>query len=84
MTELSLRVNGIEAAFGIEFGLSSPGADEGRAGDPYRQANVSYSLVQRSEGQVIGDLLDENRLRGSRIAVRWRRLACGEASGRLL
>ena len=52
-TELLLRVNGIQAAFGIEFGLDSPRADEGRAGDPYRQANVSYSLVQRQDGQVV-------------------------------
>ena len=28
---------GAEAAFGIEFGLSSPRADEGRAGGPYRR-----------------------------------------------
>ncbi len=53
MTELLLRVNGIQAAFGIEFGLDSPRANEGRAGDPYRQANVSYSLVQRQDGQVV-------------------------------
>ena len=36
MTELLLRVNGIQSAFGIEFGLDSPRANEGRAGDPYR------------------------------------------------
>jgi len=52
-TELLLRVNGIQPAFGIEFGLESPRADEGRAGDPYRQANVSYSLVQRKDGQAL-------------------------------
>jgi ribonuclease BN (tRNA processing enzyme) len=52
-TELLLRVNGVQAAFGIEFGLSSPRADEGRQGDPYRQANVSYSLVERRGDQVI-------------------------------
>jgi phosphoribosyl 1,2-cyclic phosphodiesterase len=52
-TELLLRMNGIQAAFGIEFGLESPRADEGRATDPYRQANVSYSLVQRENGQVV-------------------------------
>jgi len=51
--ELLLRVNGIQAAFGIEFGLESPRADEGRAADPYRQANVSYSLVQRENGRVV-------------------------------
>ncbi len=32
MTDLLLRVNGIQAAFGVEFGLTSPRADEGRAG----------------------------------------------------
>jgi phosphoribosyl 1,2-cyclic phosphodiesterase len=52
-TELLLRVNGIQAAFGIEFGLSSPRTDEGREGNPYRQANVSYSLVQRRGGEVV-------------------------------
>ncbi len=51
--ELLLRVNGIQPAFGFEFGLQSPRADEGRATNPYRQANVSYSLVQRSGGQVL-------------------------------
>jgi phosphoribosyl 1,2-cyclic phosphodiesterase len=51
-TELLLRVNGIQPAFGIEFGLASPRADEGRAGDPYRQANASYSLLQRRDGQI--------------------------------
>jgi phosphoribosyl 1,2-cyclic phosphodiesterase len=51
-TELLLRVNGIQPAFGIEFGLADERADEGRA-DPYRQANVSYSLVQRREGDVV-------------------------------
>jgi phosphoribosyl 1,2-cyclic phosphodiesterase len=53
VTELLLRINGIQAAFGVEFGLDSPRADEGRASDPYRQANVSYSLVQRANGQVV-------------------------------
>ena len=53
MIELLLRVNGVQPAFGFEFGLDSPRANEGRAGDPYRQANVSYSLVQRQEGQVV-------------------------------
>jgi len=52
-TEVLLRVNGIQAAFGIEFGLDSPRANESRATDPYRQANVSYSLVQRRDGQVV-------------------------------
>lgn len=52
-SELLLRVNGIQPAFGIEFGLDSPRANEGRATNPYRQANVSYSLVQRKDGKII-------------------------------
>jgi phosphoribosyl 1,2-cyclic phosphodiesterase len=52
-SELLLRVNGVQAAFGIEFGFSSPRADEGRSTDPYRQANVSFSLLQRSGGQPV-------------------------------
>jgi len=32
MTELLLHVNGIQAAFGFEFGSESPRTDEGRAG----------------------------------------------------
>jgi ribonuclease BN (tRNA processing enzyme) len=51
-TELLLRVNGIQPAFGIEFGLASPRTEEVLAADPYRQANVSFSLVQR-EGDAI-------------------------------
>ena len=51
--DLLLRVNGIQAAFGFEFGLDSPRANEGRAGDPYRQANASFSLVQRQGGQIV-------------------------------
>ena len=51
-TELLLRVNGIQAAFGFELGSESPRVEEGRGGEPYRQANVSYSLVQRSGGEV--------------------------------
>lgn len=50
--ELLLRVNGIQPAFGIEFGLDSPRANELRNADPYRQANVSYSLVQRRGGRI--------------------------------
>ena len=50
-TELLLRVNGIPPAFGIEFGLESPRADEGRTTNPYRQANVSYSLAQKYTGR---------------------------------
>jgi glyoxylase-like metal-dependent hydrolase (beta-lactamase superfamily II) len=52
-TELLLRVNGIQPAFGIEFGFASPRAEEGRASDPYRQANASYSLLQRQNGQIV-------------------------------
>ena len=52
-TEFLLRVNGIQPAFGFEFGLDSPRANEGRAGDPYRQANVSFSLVQRVTGKTV-------------------------------
>lgn len=51
--ELLLRVNGIYPAFGIEFGFASPRADEVRAADPYRQANVSFSIVQRREGRPV-------------------------------
>ena len=49
-TELLLRANGIQPAFGFEFGMDSPRANEARAGDPYRQANVSFSFVQAAEG----------------------------------
>lgn len=52
-TEFLLRVNGIQAAFGFEFGLDNPRVNEARATDPYRQANASYSLVQRQDGQVV-------------------------------
>ena len=52
-TELLLRVNGVQAAFGIELGFASPRADEGRSRDPYRQANASFSLLQRREGKVV-------------------------------
>jgi phosphoribosyl 1,2-cyclic phosphodiesterase len=52
-TELLLRVNGIQPAFGIELGMDSPRADQVRQRDPYRQANVSYSLLQRREGRVV-------------------------------
>lgn len=48
-----LRVNGIQAAFGIELGFDSPRANEGRAADLYRRANVSFSLVQRHGKEVV-------------------------------
>jgi len=51
--ELLLRVNGVQPAFGFEFGSDSPRAAEGRSGDPYRQANVSYSLVQRQGAKIV-------------------------------
>ncbi len=50
--ELPLRVNGIQPAFGIELGLDTPRSNEGHQ-DPYRQANASYSLVQREAGHVV-------------------------------
>ena len=53
MTAFLLRVNRIQPAFGFEFGLDSPRANEGRATNPYGQANVSYSLVQRQDGHVV-------------------------------
>jgi len=41
-----LRVNGIYSAWMAEFGHACAHCDEIRASDPYRIANVSYSLVQ--------------------------------------
>ena len=35
------------------MGFASPRADEGRSRDPYRQANASFSLLQRREGKVV-------------------------------
>ena len=52
-TELLLRLNGIQPAFGFEFGMDSPRANEARAGNPYRQANVSFSFVQRRQGAIV-------------------------------
>ena len=52
-TELLVRANGIQPAFGIEFGLASPRADEVRAADPYRQANASYSILQRQGARIV-------------------------------
>lgn len=34
-TELLLRVNGVQAAFGIELGFDSERANEARKADPY-------------------------------------------------
>ena len=50
--ELWLRINGIQPAFGFEYSLDAPRANEGR-GDPYRQANTSYSLLQIKQGKVV-------------------------------
>ncbi len=47
MSEFQLRVNGIYGAWMAELGHDNPQSDELRATDPYRIANVSYSLVQR-------------------------------------
>lgn len=52
-TELWLRVNGVQPAFGIELGFDSPRANEVRAKNPYRQANASYSLVQWRPGEIV-------------------------------
>lgn len=52
-TELSIRVNGIQAAFGTEFGAANPRADELRAASPYQQANASFSLLQRCCGKTV-------------------------------
>jgi phosphoribosyl 1,2-cyclic phosphodiesterase len=52
-SELLVRVNGIQPAFGIELGFDSSRANEGRATNPYRQANASFSLVQRQGEQVV-------------------------------
>jgi phosphoribosyl 1,2-cyclic phosphodiesterase len=53
VTGLWLRVNGVQPAFGIEFGFDSPRANEVRVVDPYRQVNVSYSLVQWRPGEIV-------------------------------
>jgi phosphoribosyl 1,2-cyclic phosphodiesterase len=52
-TELLVRVNGIQAAFGAELGTVNPRAEEVRATNPYRQANVSFSLLQRHHGEIV-------------------------------
>ncbi len=52
-TDWWLRVNGIQPAFGIELGLDSPRSQEGRATNPYRQANASFSLVQHRSGEIV-------------------------------
>jgi phosphoribosyl 1,2-cyclic phosphodiesterase len=52
-TDLWLRVNGIQAAFGLEYGLETPRAEELCAADPYRQANTSFSLVQWRGGEMV-------------------------------
>lgn len=52
-TELLLRVNGVQAAFAVEYGLSTPRTNEARETNPYRHANTSYSLVQRRGPDVV-------------------------------
>lgn len=49
VSEFQLRVNGIYGAWMGELGHDNAQTDALRAGDPYRIANVSYSLVQREE-----------------------------------
>ncbi len=44
---LQLRVNGIHSAWMAEFGHDCAHCNEIRDADPYRVANVSYSLIQR-------------------------------------
>ena len=50
VSRLELRVNGVHSAWMAEFGHDGAHANELRAGDPYRMANVSYSLIQRDDG----------------------------------
>lgn len=52
-TELLLRVNGIQPSYGIEFGLDNERTREVRDDDPYRQANVSFSLLQCGGDKII-------------------------------
>jgi len=52
-TELLLRVNGVQPSYGIEFGVDNDRTREVREDDPYRQANVSFSLLQCEEGKVV-------------------------------
>lgn len=49
MARFELRVNGIYSAWMAEFGHDCPHCNEIRAGDPYRVANVSWSLIQRND-----------------------------------
>jgi phosphoribosyl 1,2-cyclic phosphodiesterase len=77
---LQLRVNGIHSAWMAEFGHDCAHCDEIRNGDPYRIANVSYSLLQYGpDGQlrrhtlvdagmgVMQSLLELERTRGVRV-----------------
>lgn len=50
---LNLRVNGICSAWMAEFGHACAHCDEIRETNPYRIANVSYSLVQRAPDQSV-------------------------------
>ncbi len=47
MSGFQLRVNGIHSAWMAEFGHACAHCDHLRDHDPYRMANVSYSVVQR-------------------------------------
>ena len=58
MLSIQLRVNGIHSAWMAEFGLDHPDANEIHSADPYRIANVSYSIIQRG----IGGELDRHTL----------------------
>jgi hypothetical protein len=44
-TELPLRVNGIQAAFGVALGQESPRTDEGPAAYPYRRMVATSGLL---------------------------------------
>lgn len=49
MAGIELRVNGIHSAWMAEFGHACSHCDEIRETDPYRIANVSYSILQRDD-----------------------------------
>ena len=53
-TELLVRVNGIQPAFGIEFGLVSPQADEGCAASQAKIVvdGAGYSDLRRGRSEL--------------------------------
>jgi ribonuclease BN (tRNA processing enzyme) len=54
MARIELRTNGIYSAWMAEFGHQCPHCDEIRDSDPYRIANVSWSLIQRdNDGRLL-------------------------------